>query len=126
MPRGERVYGADEVRDPPIFSPRHDEIEATTDATCHLCIALVNYQTSQYLSCDKTENIELYRRICFHKACDTCPSESHDRLCEICKHMRLEHIIRCGLYGYDREIARDGRGMTNALGLWGLNFLMGD
>ncbi|KAJ5100421.1 HET-domain-containing protein [Penicillium angulare] len=47
------------------------------------------------------DNIDTWRMFCFHFDCHNCPpSKKLDSLCEKCCHLRLRHIVRCGLYNY--------------------------
>ena len=65
-------------------------------APCLLCSCLIWYEIQNGNPRSKREWDEVQRR-CFHEKCRKCPDVSAESLCEACQHMRLGHILACGL-----------------------------
>lgn len=91
------THNPKEQPDNPTGTPTQSE---KVTKTCTQCDCLTDYSPVGK-GFDRTkEVIDGYRSFCFHEPCERCSQipDLTSRLCEECAHMRLGHILRCGMY----------------------------
>ncbi|PLB39993.1 HET domain-containing protein [Aspergillus candidus] len=98
--------------------------------TCTQCDCLTDYSPVGK-GFDRTKEVlDGHRSFCFHEKCERCSRvpDLTSRLCEGCAHMRLGHILRCGMYeepssrGKSQDANREAK---NKLGVCCLRLSLG-
>ncbi|PYI07195.1 HET-domain-containing protein [Aspergillus sclerotiicarbonarius CBS 121057] len=73
---------------------RHAVVES-----CSFCSCIVSYQFYECYWHESDLDKEI-QHFFFHQQCTDCADLSKkESLCEFCEHLRLGHLVRCGMYG---------------------------